>query len=76
MTAPSPRRPDDQRERRRLLALSGVGMEFLAAVLLCTGLGWWIDSKADSGPWGTVAGAGLGFVVGLYLLIKATAGNP
>jgi F0F1-type ATP synthase assembly protein I len=75
MSAPAPpNRQDDDRVRRQLLSLSGVGMEFLAAVLLCTGVGWWIDSRAGSGPWGTVAGAGFGFVVGLYLLIKS-AGN-
>lgn len=75
MTDPRTPRPPDEANRRRLLALSGVGMEFLAAIGLFTGLGWWIDSRAGSTPWGTVAGAGFGFVIGMYLLIKATTGR-
>lgn len=51
--------------------LAGVGFEFIAAVLMLGGMGWLLDRWLDSGPWLLIVGMCLGFVLGLYLLIKA-----
>lgn len=51
--------------------LAGIGFEFIAAVLMFGGLGWWLDSKWATSPWLLIVGIGLGFAVGLWLMIKA-----
>lgn len=49
----------------------GLGFEFAVAV----GLGFYLGSKADErwghDPWGILVGGAIGFVAGMYLLIKA-----
>lgn len=52
-------------------ALAGVGFEFIVAVLLFGGLGWWLDGLLGAKPWLMVSGLALGFATGLWLLIKA-----
>jgi len=49
---------------------SGVGVEFSAAVAGFAVVGYWIDSRFDSGPWGLVGGLILGFIGGLYNLVR------
>jgi F0F1-type ATP synthase assembly protein I len=49
---------------------SGVGVEFSAAVAGFALVGYWIDNHFESGPWGLVVGLILGFVGGLYNLVK------
>ena len=49
---------------------SGVGVEFSAAVAGFTLVGYWIDNHFEIGPWGLVIGLILGFVGGLYNLVK------
>jgi F0F1-type ATP synthase assembly protein I len=51
-------------------SLAGLGFEFIAAVLLGTGVGWAIDRWLETSPWGIIVGVGLGFAVGLRGLIK------
>ena len=53
------------------VAMSGLGFEFVAAVLLPGAIGWWLDRKAGTTPWLMLAGGLLGFVVGLRLLMNA-----
>jgi ATP synthase protein I len=53
------------------VAMSGLGFEFVAAVLLPGALGWWLDRMAGTAPWLMLAGGILGFVVGLRLLMNA-----
>lgn len=48
----------------------GAGMQLAASVLLCLGVGYWADRKFASLPWGTLAGAVLGFGAGLYSFLK------
>jgi F0F1-type ATP synthase assembly protein I len=49
---------------------TGAGFEFAASVLLFFFLGSWADATWGTQPWMTVAGALLGVVVGMYLLIR------
>lgn len=53
--------------------MAGVGFEFVAAILIFGGIGYWLDGLAGTGPWLMVVGFGLGFGVGLWLLVKAAA---
>lgn len=47
-----------------------MGMEFAGAALVLALVGWFIDSRYGSEPWGAVTGATVGFAGGLYLFIK------
>ena len=53
------------------VAMSGLGFEFVGAILVPGALGWWIDRKAGTVPWAMLAGGLLGFVVGLRLLMRS-----
>ncbi len=57
-------------ERRRLWKLAGMGLEFAGAAIGLGALGWWIDGKLGSEPWGMLIGGCLGVTGGMYLLIK------
>tara|TARA_B100000287_G_scaffold76426_1_gene68476 strand:+ start:2254 stop:2499 length:246 start_codon:yes stop_codon:yes gene_type:complete len=43
----------------------------IAAILMFTFLGWYIDQNTSLYPNGTLAGVGFGIVVGFYLLFKS-----
>ena len=43
----------------------------IAAILMFTLLGWYIDQNTSISPMGTLAGVGFGIVVGFYLLFKS-----
>jgi hypothetical protein len=51
--------------------LAGIGFEFIAAVGLLGGIGWWLDGTFNSAPWLMIAGFGLGFAAGLFLMVRA-----
>jgi F0F1-type ATP synthase assembly protein I len=57
------------------VALSSVGFEFVAAVLLPGALGWWADRTLHTSPWLMIVGGVLGFIVGLRLLMKSVTRN-
>lgn len=50
--------------------MAGVGIEFCVAVLLFGAIGWWLDRKFGSRPWLMLAGGGIGFAAGLWMLIR------
>ncbi len=50
--------------------MTGAGFEFIVAVMLFAGIGWLLDRWLETLPWLTVAGAGLGFIIGMYTLLK------
>jgi len=52
-------------------ALAGAGMEFVTAVGVFLLIGWWLDKHMNTFPWLLIAGAAVGFAVGLWALIKA-----
>lgn len=51
--------------------MAGIGVEFVAAVGVFTAIGWYADKKLGTGPWLLIAGCGVGFVGGLWNMIKA-----
>ncbi|HNQ22887.1 MAG TPA: AtpZ/AtpI family protein [Phycisphaerae bacterium] len=52
------------------LRFSGLGVEFAAAVLGFTLVGYWIDRHYGCGPWGVVIGVALGLIGGMYNLVR------
>ena len=42
----------------------------VAAIFICTALGWLIDARKGSSPYGVLLGLGLGLVSGFYQLGK------
>ena len=52
-------------------AIAGTGIEFVTAIGVFLLIGWWLDRKWNSFPWLTIAGAAVGFAVGLYALVRA-----
>jgi hypothetical protein len=57
--------PGNQKDLGRYLALGQVGMEMAAPIAL----GWLSEQYFGWAPWGVIAGAGVGFVGGLYHLV-------
>jgi ATP synthase protein I len=48
----------------------GIGLEIAVGVGLGALVGWWLDEKFATAPWGVLVGSMLGLAAGLYLLIK------
>lgn len=51
---------------------AGIGIRYVSAVAGFGLVGWWIDSKWDSGPWGVLIGVALGLVGATYNLVRET----
>ena len=49
---------------------ASVGLEIAAGVGLGVAVGYWIDRKFRTEPWGILIGAGVGLAAGMYLFIK------
>ncbi len=52
--------------------LATIGVEYAAAVAGFGLIGWWIDTKWDSSPWGALIGAALGLIGATYNLLRET----
>jgi len=51
-----------------------IGVEFVVAILIATGLGWVIDQWAGTRPWGTIVLFFLGVGAGMVNVYRAVAG--
>lgn len=60
------------RQPRQWVRLSSLGTELAAAVAGLGLIGYWIDRHFGSDPWALIAGATLGFVGGMYNLLKTS----
>ena len=49
---------------------SGVGLELAGATAGLALVGYWIDGKFGTSPWGILSGVIIGIVGGLYNLVK------
>ncbi len=59
------------RRRNAPVGLSGLGMELAAAVVGFSLLGYWIDRRFETEPWGILICAFIGIVGGLYNFVLA-----
>jgi F0F1-type ATP synthase assembly protein I len=62
--------PDDSSNWAKL---AGIGFEFIAAILVLGGAGWWLDQKLATQPWLLIVGIALGFMLGLWIMIRAAS---
>ena len=49
---------------------SGVGLELAGATAALALVGYWVDDKFGTSPWGILIGVVIGIVGGLYNLVK------
>jgi len=49
---------------------SGIGLELAGATAGLAFVGYWIDKKFGTGPWGMLGGVVIGIVGGLYNLVR------
>ncbi len=62
--------PGNKRDRPTWIRHSGMGLEFTAAGVGFTLIGYWIDRHYGCEPKGVLIGAGLGIVGGGYNFIR------
>jgi len=67
---PTPNEPSKESDKSALAVALSVGWELASFSVLGVGLGYWIDGRLNSSPWGTLVGALFGIVIGLYRLIR------
>ena len=51
--------------------MTGLGLEFIVAVAVVGGIGWWADKRLGTLPWLTLVGVAIGFAIGLWTVVKA-----
>ena len=49
-----------------------MGFEFVAAVVGFCAVGWWVDRRFETEPWGILTGTLLGITGAMYNAIRAT----
>ncbi|MCA9547904.1 MAG: AtpZ/AtpI family protein [Myxococcales bacterium] len=66
---------DDPKARGRAIyegaRYSASGIEMALSVLVGYGIGWWVDGKWGTDPWGMVIGIAFGFAAGVRSLLQA-----
>lgn len=65
----------DEDQARQWFAMAGIGTEFIVAVLLFGGLGWFLDGRWSTSPWLLLTGMAIGFAGGLYNMVKMARKN-
>jgi ATP synthase protein I len=55
---------------RQWSSMAGIGVEFVAALVVPGLIGYWVDRKFGTAPWGLLVGGGLGFAAGLINLVR------
>ena len=60
----------DDRRFPSWVRYSGVGLELAGATAGLALVGYWIDRKFGTSPWGILGGVTIGIVGGLYNLIR------
>lgn len=62
--------PGSKKDRPAWIRYSGIGVEFAAAVVGLTLIGYWVGRRYDHGAGGLLTGAVLGIIGGGYNLIR------
>ena len=71
--------PDPLAAKRSMASAYQGAIEAVAAMALCVVVGWWIDRRFGSEPWGLFLGMGFGFAAMLLRLLRIktpTIGRP
>lgn len=50
--------------------MTSVGLEFMVAIALFGAIGWALDRWLGTDPWLLLVGCGVGFAVGLWVMIR------
>ncbi len=64
---------DEPRLLTTVIRYSGLGLEMGAAVGIGAWLGWWLDGRYDSAPWGILGGVLLGGMAAGRLVWRSLA---
>lgn len=56
---------------RMMVRAVRIGSDFVATVVISTGLGWFVDRQLDTTPWVMLAMLLVGFAVGFRMVLKA-----
>ena len=51
--------------------MMGLGVQFVASILLCLYAGRWLDQRLGTGPWLLLAGVAVGASAGFYAMYRA-----
>lgn len=51
-----------------------IGVEFAASILICLGVGWWVDQRLRTAPWLMLGGAFFGMAAGFVNLYRTVTG--
>jgi ATP synthase protein I len=71
--ASSPDRPRSGSSNEDLSSwwqMTGIGVEFVVAIAMLGGIGWWADRHFGTSPWLMLVGVAVGFAVGLWIIIR------
>ena len=60
-----------KRKQGAQVSLAGIGFDLAAAVGVGALLGWWIDRRYETGPWGVLICSSIGIVGGLLNFVRA-----
>ena len=60
-----------KRRGRAEISLAGMGFDLAASVGVGALLGWWIDRRYDTAPWGVIICSSMGIVGGLLNFVRA-----
>lgn len=60
-----------KRKRGAQVSLAGMGLDLAAAVGVGALLGWWIDRRYETDPWGILICSTIGIVGGLLNFVRA-----
>jgi hypothetical protein len=73
---PEGHEPDSARAARTMVRYSALGFQVVLTFAVLTWLGAWCDRRYSSGPWGTLAGVGLGIVALFTVLLREGRKDP
>ena len=60
-----------RRRRGAEISLGGIGFDLAATVSVGALLGWWIDRRFETAPWGIVICSSIGIIGGLLNFVRA-----
>ncbi len=62
--------PFDPFSAKEQMEIASLGTEFALTEIIGAAVGYWLDTKWGTLPWGTVGGAMLGFALGFVRIVQ------